>query len=400
MKTGEYLTHYPYTFPEFTDTEGTQSDYAMASTVGTNLTKSLNSALAFILKPVTAAGRKDIGVDVHTGMWSLAATLSNAGYDVISNNNQTFKAFSFGEKLKWSMRQATADDMKTVKNIPQGLTNKDYVVIKNYDGDSLTVPYAIPKGYGEGQELYGQQSTAIPASTITQKLSWGHVVYLSVKQFSNGYTVQNNTEMKQQDKISKAIAEFLNGIISGIAGAIGLFDVEELMFNTGNRGATYYYGIMPMSWLNPVNVLNLIATVISLVVIGISIVRMLIKRNMAAISPSVRADMMEGVKDMFIVMMGIVMFMPALFILLNFNNVLVSAMRDMAPSGTTLGLTSGSDFIGIVAAIMSVAYIFIMIMLNITYITRAITLALLIGFAPFFISMFAAGPSSKKISAT
>lgn len=196
------------------------------------------------------------------------------------------------------------------------------------------------------------------------------------------------------------VSEFLNTVTDGIAGAIGLYSVEELMFNAGNRGAVYYFGIMPISWLNPVNVLNLIATVISMVVIGISIIRMLIKRNMAAIAPSVKAEMMEGVKDLFVVMAGIMLFMPALYVLLNFNEVIVSAMRDMAPSGSPLGLTSGSDFLGIIAALLNIAYIFIMIMINITYITRAVTLALLIGFAPFFISLFAAGPASKKISGT
>jgi len=189
-------------------------------------------------------------------------------------------------------------------------------------------------------------------------------------------------------------------MVSGFVGAFGAYNIEELMFNTGNRGATYYYGIMPLGWLNPVNVLNAVATVVATTVIGISILRMLIKRNMAAISPTVKAELMDGVKDLFIVIIGIIGFMPALYIILNFNNVLVSAMRDMAPIGSSLGLTSGGDFVGIVAAIMAVAYFFILIMINITYIIRAVTLALLIGFAPMFIALFAAGPAAKKISGT
>lgn len=49
---------------------------------------------------------------------------------------------------------------------------------------------------------------------------------------------------------------------------------------------------------------------------------------------------------------------------------------------------------------MQIAYLFILIMLNVTYLIRSVTLALLIGFAPFFISMFGAGGAAKKVSAT
>lgn len=198
MRTGEYLKSYPYTFPEFSNVPGTHSDYAMASEVGLNLTKSLNNAVSFILKPVSGAGRKDIGLENHSGVWALATAVSNSGYNVIFTNNQTFQVNTFNEKLTWSIRQATEDDMKTVKDIPQGATNRDYVVIMNYDKDTLVVPYSVPKGYMEGQALYGHH-VPDPNEVVTEKLSWSHVVYLAIEQYQNNITVQNNTVIKQQD---------------------------------------------------------------------------------------------------------------------------------------------------------------------------------------------------------
>lgn len=333
----------------------------------------------------------------------MAAAISNSGYAVISGDNQTFQSYTYNEKLKWSIRQATAEEMQTVKNVPEGATNKDYVVIKNYEdiqgnGKGLILPYAVPKGYAEGQKMYDEYITD-DTNEFTSKLSWGHVVYLSTEQVSNNITTQNSTQVKPEDKLGKMLADFFSGLLNGLVSALGLFSLEELMFNAGNRGATYYYGIIPMSWMGSVNLLNLLATVVATFVIGVSIIRMLIKRNIAAVTPSVKAELMDGVKDMFIVMAGVLMFMPALYILLNFNSVLVSAMRDMAPSTTNLGLNTGT-WLGIVGPLMSLAYVFIQIMLNISYIVRAVTLALLIGFAPFFIALFAAGPASKKISVT
>jgi len=61
--------------------------------------------------------------------------------------------------------------MVSVKNVSEGYSVKDYVVIKNHSGDSITLPYVIPKGYAEGQELYAQQTTQVPLNTITEKLS-------------------------------------------------------------------------------------------------------------------------------------------------------------------------------------------------------------------------------------
>ena len=66
LKLGDYLQYHPFTFPEFNDVEGTQSDYAMAMEVGNTLSKSLNNAIAYILKPVSTAGRKELAVDQNT----------------------------------------------------------------------------------------------------------------------------------------------------------------------------------------------------------------------------------------------------------------------------------------------------------------------------------------------
>lgn len=196
------------------------------------------------------------------------------------------------------------------------------------------------------------------------------------------------------------LGNFFVTLIKGIEIVLGIASVESLMFNAGVRGATYYYGTMPMSWTGPINTLNLIATIISLIVIGVSIIKMLIQRNMATITPAVRADLMDNVKDLFIVVLGILLFMPALTIMLNFNSLIVAAMRNLAPSGNGLGLATGGGALGIWDAIVQLAYIFVLVVLNVNYLVRAITLAILIGFAPFFISLFAAGGASKKISVT
>ena len=95
----EYLTYHPYSFPEFNDVDGSSQDYSMSLSVGGSLTKSLNNAMAFVLKPVSTAGRKEMKMEQPTTVFALAVSLSNAGYDVISSNRTTYKSFEYG-KLK------------------------------------------------------------------------------------------------------------------------------------------------------------------------------------------------------------------------------------------------------------------------------------------------------------
>lgn len=337
----QMLEYYPFTFPEFGDVDGQMMDYNMATNVGSELTRALNSATSHILKPVSSSGRKELALDIAINFFKLSVEIANSGRSAIASNNTDFVEYSYG-KLSWSIRQAKESDMGAIKNIPMGLTHKDYVVVANNDGKTIVVPYLYPKGYSPGQESSGQQITQVSIEEITPKLSWGHVVYLANEHRLIGGTVQNPGTINKDDVFSKIISDMLSALTTFFTSMLGLHTVEELMFNAGTRGATHYFGIMPMSWLQPVNVLNLVATVISLVVIGISIVRMLIRRNIATITPSVKADLMEGVKDMFIVSVGIVLFMPFLFIILNFNETIVVALRNLSPSGAVLGLTKGA----------------------------------------------------------
>lgn len=398
----EFLTYYPFTFPEFTDVDGSSADYAMAAGVGSGLTRAFNTAIAHILKPVSVAGRKELGIDDAPNFFRLSAAIANSGHAAI-NGGDPNKIYSYG-KLQWKIRQASENDMKSIRGIPAGSSTTDYVVITNRAssgnswGTEVVVPYLYPKGYSAGQDLYGQQQTSADHAQITSKLSWSHVVYLSGAHFSKGGTVQNPGTVNKEDALSKLLSGFISSLVGAFTGMLGMQTVEELMFNAGTRGSTYYFGTMPMSWLQPVSTLNLVASVVSLIVIGVSILRILIKRNMASITPSVKADLMEGLKDMFIVALGVLLFMPFLYILLRFNNTIVEALRNLSPSGSSLGMTKGAGFYGIGEAFFQLIFVFILLMLNITYIIRAITLAMLIGFAPFFISLFGAGAASKKIS--
>ena len=288
--------------------------------------------------------------------------------------------------------------MKNIKDIAKGSSYSDYVVVKNYKNKTLVLPYYVPKGYTQGQALYGTTLSNIKTDEVNAKLSWGHVTYMANAQMLKGSIASNPATLQKDDAFTKMISSFFNGIISGITTFLGLYSVESLFYNAGERGANYYYGMMPIGWLNAINVVNILGTVLALIVIGIAIVKMLIQRNMAAITPSMKMDMMSNIRDLFVVMVGIALFMPMLYILLNFSDVLITAIRNFSPAGASLGLADGAGAFGITSIIINLAFVGVLIALNITFLIRAVTLSILIGFAPFFVALFAAGPAAKKIS--
>lgn len=162
----------PYNFPEFSDAYAQSDDYTQALVVGEALTGALNTAISYVLKPVSTAGREELGISKAMNYFQLARYLSNSAYTVVSGNTISYREFSYAEKLKWSIRQATADD--AIKGIPSGSTFRDYVVIKYHgasEAQALVVPYLFPKGYSTGQALDGDTTTQLGDESTTEKLS-------------------------------------------------------------------------------------------------------------------------------------------------------------------------------------------------------------------------------------
>ncbi|MHC1734523.1 MAG: hypothetical protein AB9921_02490 [Erysipelotrichaceae bacterium] len=244
ISTYSSLSHRPYTFPEYGDVDGRTVDFTMANKVGSDLGSALNLAVKTILKPVSTDGFKELNIDDAGNYFKLVSAISNCGYQTVKN--QSTQNCNYGE-LEWTMRPATEADMKTVKVVSVGSTTKDYVVVINHSNKSVVVPYLIPKGYNEGQELFGSTITSIDSDTITSKLSWGHVVYMSARQLSMGSTLADPGVLEKEDAFTKMISSFFGSLVSKLNNFLGIYSPEELMFNAGNRGASYYFGIMPIN---------------------------------------------------------------------------------------------------------------------------------------------------------
>jgi hypothetical protein len=160
-----------------------------------------------------------------------------------------------------------------------GLTYKDYVRITNYSGKSIVVPYYVPKGYSQGQALYNQKITYQTEEDTTEKLSWGHVIYMANQNMMRGTTaLAHNPHKNDESPLVSLITTMMDNLFDYIRSVIGFHNTEELMFSKGPREG-YYYGLFSMSWLMPIQTIYNIAMVIAYIFISLAIVKALIEQN-------------------------------------------------------------------------------------------------------------------------
>lgn len=165
------ITSFPFTFPEFPDVDGSLTDRTMAIDVGVALTTALNTAVQTILRPVSIRGRQSLRINEPDHFFRLTMSIANSGYTIMANNTTSFTEFRHGDTLRWSARRAVQADMEDVRGVMAGLTYRDYIVIRNHSGATVVLPFFVPKGYSQGQRLYGQQLTSANIDEMTEKLS-------------------------------------------------------------------------------------------------------------------------------------------------------------------------------------------------------------------------------------
>ena len=235
---------------------------------------------------------------------------------------------------------------------------------------------------------------------MNDRLSWSHVLYQAEYNYKNNITLANAEDTTQGNMFTNLIAEVFGLILAGLENILGLYSLDELMLNTGNRAYDYYKGTMPTSWFSAASILYALCMLVALIVIGFNIVKLMIQKNMSTINASQRVSLMEGVKDLAITAALLAAFYPAFLIVCQFNYLIVHALYSIVAEKETLqvllmGKGSSTGF-GLGALIITCILFFIELKLNITYVIRAITIGLLFATSPYFISTFSSTGKKEK----
>lgn len=293
--------------------------------------------------------------------------------------------------------------LEMAQKIASGGTAGDYQVSFSGNKASLTngsesyeFDYRIEKGYKSEVEDY--EALYDPEySGDTEYITWQQVIYQAEYTYkSKGITLAQGGEFNKPNALEVKIVEMFESLLNGLRNMLGLYDINDLVYNDGVRGSgMYYMGTMPNSWLQKSMVFHLIFQSIAWCIITVAIVKMLLMRNLATINPSIRASLIEGLKDLFLTGIFLAFIFFGINSLMSLNMALVKVFGATTPDMNSLsGVNNYTNaFAGV---IIQFFYFFIMLYLNFTYIVRGITIAVLIAMAPVFVVSIAFGFKWKR----
>lgn len=345
---------------------------------------------AYLIKDYLAPGLNDALNIVNDGkQFSSIKELIKASSAVASGsyNGWTIK---YGERI--SNHKALTNAQKKT-----GLTDSDFAhIYKVVSGKKVEFEfvYRIVKGYStSGNPLYDSG-----LKDDTKYMSWHMMMYQANYSYANnGWTAKDASEIAKVGPLEEAIVSLFENMFNGLRNLLGLYNMNELIFNDGIRGSSaWHYGIMPISWEKNVLMYHWIFQGFAWTLIAFAMVKALIQRNLSTINPSMRISLIESIQNLMITGFILANIFPLINMFLFLNVKVVAIFATLAPDFTNLsGMNNYSNAIS--GIILQFFYLVISLYLNFVYILRSITLAILIAMAPLFVVTLAFGGKWKAL---
>ena len=289
-------------------------------------------------------------------------------------------------------RPNTVEELQNLANM---LSNKTIDSEGFIDVDGYKLKASIKKGYSDDAKINRGFSYSLSKDedTITIKdiINQGNVAA------EKGYYSANTEELNKPSSIEIKISNLITSFVNGLRSLLGLFSMNDLVYNQGIRGTKlYHYGTMTEEWLKNAIGFHLIFQAMAWSVMTLAILKMLIQRNVATINVSLKINLMEGVKDIFLT--GFLL--ASIYLIINTLIVINSKIVEVFATTTIDYGGFGSinnDYQTIAGGFLQIFYLFITIYLNAVYVVRGITLAVLIGSAPLFVMAIAFEGKRKQL---
>lgn len=279
-------------------------------------------------------------------------------------------------------------------------SNDEYITLSN-GSESHVLRVSVKKYSSEMPASDLPDGGADNPTNDTKYVTWGTIAYEAIVNSTleedavTSGTVYNPTS---EGVLESAIISLMAGLVDGIRSILGLWDLDNLVFNDGVRGTTSYVsGVFPASWQSYVWTFFLIAEILSIAIIMFAIIKNVLSRAAATVNPVVRASAMDQVKDMAITVIILAILPVVIIAVMRLSGGLTDIFSNMVGERTisdSLGhFSTGSSF-GAIA--LGIIYLVVMIYFNFFYIARGLIAALLICVAPVCITLMCIGQSGKR----
>lgn len=293
---------------------------------------------------------------------------------------------------------ANAELTRKLANANQGVSKSNYVEVSK-DSEK----YYLMTGIQKYLDTMSETDRPSDPSKDAQYITWGTILYEALvnstleKDAVTADTVYNSTV---QGLLEGAVTELFSGLLAGIRSLLGLWDLDQLIFNRGSRGSTgFVAGIFPSSWEAFIWTFFLITEVLSFAIIMMAIAKHIMQRAAATVNPAIRANLMEQIKDMAVGIILLIL-LPALLVgFMQLSASLVAVFDKMVENKSiTDTLSHFSTGNSLAAIVVGFANLIINIYFNWFYIIREITVALLMVLSPIFVTWMCLGSEKKGMA--
>lgn len=388
-------SHMYFTFPPIHSVgfllekvDASDKDLALAQRVVDYPLAGLNDAISFIItntgwkKNESKESIRDIGM--HLGNYDTSFTV----------NGKSVTAKYAHHK------DSTISQAKDISNI--GITKDDWMQL-TVDGNTQFFVYQCNKGYYYADETtakndplyymsssrYNEYTEKLANSNEPKKMTWRMLVLQGNFNYDNGTSYSSITNISAPSEFESVLTGLMNTIVNQIRTFLGLYSLDELMTNNGQRDSLYNLGMFPNTWTDSAILVHIICQMIAWALIGFSIVKMLWKKQLSTMNVSEKISLQEGIKNL--ILCG--MLLGSFTLVFNFLARLNYRLVDLFTASTTsvnLSTAAGasSTFGGVLVSLLVLG---LTIYFNFYYIVRAVQLAILYGIAPLCIYTLSLG---------
>lgn len=274
-----------------------------------------------------------------------------------------------------------------LSNIPAGMSASNYrkFTFTKAGGGTESVHYcvSVPKD--------------VPESTSGITITWGTLAAEAFINYACG--VDASQVYSSVGFFEEQMVNFLGSIIDWAGNGLGLWSLDELMFNNGIRGgSSYAYGIFPVAWQSTVWTFFFIAELVAVAMLLFCIINNVVRRALSTVNPVSRATAMSQIMDILKVVALLIMFPFLLQIGMGLSSSLAKLFGATAGGESAKSafdsLRQGTNGIG--GCIVALLYLGALIYFNAYYFMRSIIVSFLIILGPLAIAMIGINEEYKK----
>ena len=302
--------------------------------------------------------------------------------------NQAFSVYCDNNGItKTADATAFFNAMVSFLSSVQGFMSSDGTM--TYEG--MTFTWYAEKGAGSGEYV-----------------NWYMLVYEAFNNYAlegDEAVTSDNVYTSNPNQLTKAVVGLFSNMLDGLRGILGLWSMDELLFNTGWRQNGYVGGIFPSSWEPYIWSLFTFMEIFAAMILLYGILNNVVKKAMSTINTIARLHFMSQLQDLFVCAIALALLPIILRVVITLCSSFTSIVYTLVPIDASTGekrtiadsvarYMSGSGSIGgIIAQFM---FFGVQVSFNFLYAMRALSTAILIIIAPVMIAMISVSSSRKQ----